>query len=292
MNHNSPTFVASLIKELDSTKFNKEVYDKTGLFVVRNAIPKGLMDEWKGEWDAFYDKALADSDVTTNKSYQVGAPTKPVALRAPLPEKLAYLYKNDHILDVAEQVFGKHIAILNHRFIIKYKSKPGTSQIVASIDASTVSSHVAMFLHHDYCYHVGYHNKASFFVPITYSGKKNGTVTFYPGTHKYGYLGDVGEIDPSQFEDAWPEVTPELEPGDFAIMHSLLWHRSCANEDGTERIVADIIYQPADDPSGRQLARGEWQTDVFVRHENRTNYLKTSRVKTIAELREKLRARE
>jgi hypothetical protein len=262
MSHNSPALVASLIEKMDSTKFNKEVFDKTGLFIMRKAIPKGLVDEWKGEWDAFYAKSLANGrNVNVNN---------PVDLKEALPDKLANIYKNDIILDVAEQVFGKNVALLNHRFVIKDKFSPGE-----------------IFLHHDYCYHIGNPNKASFFVPLSYAGKKNGGLTFYLGTHKYGYLGDAGEIDPDSFPDSWPQFTPELEPGDFSIMNSLLWHKSGVNEIGVDRIVADIIYQPADDPSGKELVRGEWQTDVFIQHGNLINYFKTSRVKKIIELKEK-----
>ncbi len=196
----------------------------------------------------------------------------PVDLKEQLPEKLALIYKNDILPDFSEQVFGKNVALLNHRFVIKDKFSPGE-----------------IFLHHDYCYHIGLPIKASFFVPLSYAGKKNGGLTFYLGTHKYGYLGDAGEIDPEQFNDVWPQVTPELQPGDFTIMNSLLWHKSGINEAGIDRIVADIIYQPANDPSGKELVRGEWQTDVFIQHSNLVNYFKNSRVKKIKALLEKVK---
>jgi len=264
MAYNSPQLINSLIEKMDSTKFNKDVFDKTGLFIIRNAIPESLIKEWRAEWDDFYNKNLAAGrNVNINN---------PVDLKEQLPEKLALIYKNDILLDFAEQVFGKNVALLNHRFVIKDKFSPGE-----------------IFLHHDYCYHIGLPTKASFFVPLSYAGKKNGGLTFYLGTHKYGYLGDAGEIDPDQFNDVWPQVTPELQPGDFAIMNSLLWHKSGINEVGIDRIVADIIYQPANDPSGKELVRGEWETDVFIQHSNLINYFKNSRVKKIKALLEKVK---
>lgn len=275
MNHNSPAFVAKLIGQIDSTKFNKDVFDKTGIFFVRNAIPKSLVDEWKGEWDVFYRKIPAHG--------RDGSFFSP--LKDPLPQKLANIYKNNVLLDVAEQIFGRNIAILNHRFIVKDKFVPGKTPTSVSIDASNMTSHVATFLHHDFGYHIGNQNKASFFVPLGRAGRSNGGVTYYLGTHKYGYLGDLGEIDADQFKDTWPRVTPELEPGDFAIMNSLLWHKSDVNESGMDRVIVDTIYQPADDPSGKELARGEWQTDVFIQHGDRTSYFKTSRAKTIIEFK-------
>lgn len=264
MKHNDPALVSSLIEKLDAEKFDKDIFDKTGLFVIRKAIPDELIKEWRAEWDSFYEKSLA-AGRNVNLS-------NPVDLKEPLPEKLATVYRNDILLDVAEQVFGPNVALYNHRFVIKDKFSPGE-----------------IFLHHDYCYHLGLPTKTSFFVPLSYAGKKNGGLTFYLGTHKYGYLGDAGEINPDNFNEKWPQVTPELEPGDFIIMNSLLWHKSGVNEAGIDRIVADIIYQPANDPSSKELLRGEWQTDIFITNEDKLKYFKNSRVTKMIEMGDKLK---
>ncbi len=264
MSYNSPELVNSLISRIESTQFDKSVYDKTGLFIVRDALPKDLIKEWQDEWKVFYESSLAGGrNVNVNN---------PVDLKEKLPSKLANLYKNDILLDFAEQVFGKNVALYNHRFVIKDKFSPGE-----------------VFLHNDYCYHLGSPSKASFFVPLSYAGKKNGGLTFYLGTHKYGYLGDAGEIDPDQFAEKWPQVTPELQPGDFTIMNSSIWHKSGINEAGIDRIVADIILQPANDPSGTELLRGKWETDFFISHDNIAKYFKNSRVKKIIALSEKVK---
>ncbi|MEO7044365.1 MAG: phytanoyl-CoA dioxygenase family protein [Ferruginibacter sp.] len=264
MPYNSPAFVATFIDKMDSASFDKGIFDKTGLFIIRKAIPNDTIQEWKEEWVKFYQDSLAKGrNVNVNN---------PVDLKEALPEKLGLIYKNEILLDFAEQVFGKNVALLNHRFVIKDKFSPGE-----------------VFLHHDFCYHVGMPNKASFFVPLSYAGKKNGGMSFYLGTHKYGYLGDAGEIDPEQFEEKWPLITPELQPGDFVIMNSLLWHKSGINESGIDRILADIIYQPANDPSGKELVRGDWETDVYIQHANIVKYFKSSRVKKIIALNEKIK---
>ena len=172
-----------------------------------------------------------------------------------------------------QEVFGENIALYNHRFVIKDKFSPGE-----------------VFLHQDFCYHLGMPFKASFFLALSYAGKKNGGMTFFPGTHKYGYLGDAGAINPQAFKETWPEYTPELEPGDFAIMNSLVWHTSGPNEAGIDRILADIIYQPANDPSSKELLRGEWQTDIFFNREiNAKEFFKSSRVTKIIDLTEQMK---
>jgi hypothetical protein len=230
MKHNSPELINSLIDKVESKEFDKDVFEKTGVFVVRDALPKELVSQWKEEWDQFYNEKLSSGrNVNVNN---------PVDLKEELPPTLAKIYKNDILLDYVQKVFGENIALYNHRFVIKDKFSPGE-----------------VFLHQDFCYHLGMPAKASFFVPLSYAGKKNGGLTYYLGTHKYGFLGDAGEINPDQFKEKWPQYTPELYPGDFAIMNSLVWHTSGVNEAGIDRIVADIIYQPASDPSGKELLR-------------------------------------
>jgi len=268
MAHNSPEHVAKYLDRIDSDTFDKEAFEAAGIFILRNAIPKELMNDWVNEWNMFYDTRLKNGrDVNM---------ANPVALKEPLPEKLNNIYKNSIVLDHVERVFGPHIGIYHNRFVIKDKYSPGE-----------------VFLHHDYCYHAGFPVKASFFIPITYSGKKNGGLTFYAGTHKYGSLGDAGEIDPAQFKEVWPEVTPELNPGDIAIMNSLVWHKSGINENGEDRIVADIIYQPANDPSCIELVRGDWQTDIFFNRDvDVKTYFKRSRVTKIVDLTNQLKEKE
>jgi hypothetical protein len=260
MQHNSPELISTLLDKMESSKFDSDIFEKTGVFVIRGGLPQNLIQEWKEEWDKFYESSLSNGrDVNVHN---------PVDLKESLPPKLANLYKNETLLNFVEDVFGKNIALFNNRFVIKDKFSPGP-----------------VFLHHDFGYHIGLPVKASFFVPLTYAGAKNGGLTFYPGTHKYGYLGDVGEIAMDGFNETWPKYTPELMPGDFAIMNSLVWHESGPNEIGLDRITADIIYQPANDPSSRELLRGEWQTDIFFKRTgNYADFFKRSRITKIIEL--------
>lgn len=253
MKYNSPELVNEFKDKIESSTFNKEVYDVTGLFVMRNVIPQSTIQEWQQEWEAFYASQLSEGrDVHQ---------ANPVALREKLPEKLAYIYRNEVLVDTAREVHGNDVALYNHRFVIKDKF---------SLDK--------VFLHNDSCYHLGYLNKCSFFVPLSYSGASNGGLTFHLGTHKFGHLGDAGEINRDAFNVKFPTITPELNPGDFAIMHSSLWHESGPNEAKIDRIIADIHYQPANDPTGKELLSGEWKTDIRYSMEDPTKYFLTSRI--------------
>jgi ectoine hydroxylase-related dioxygenase (phytanoyl-CoA dioxygenase family) len=253
MEYNSPKLVNDYINKIESNVFNKNVYDITGLFIMRNVIPKDVITLWQNEWEQFYnDQLLQGRDVHQ---------ANPVALKEKLPDKLAYMYRNEILIDIAKKVHGNDIALYNHRFVIKDKH---------SLDS--------VFLHNDSCYHLGYLNKCSFFVPLSYSGPSNGGLTFHLGTHKFGHLGDAGEINRLAFDLQFPTITPEMNPGDFAIMHSSLWHESGPNVAKIDRIMADIHYQPANDPTGKELLSGEWKTNFWYSMEDPTKYFISSRI--------------
>jgi len=253
MKYNSPELVNEYKDKIESGVFNKEVYDVTGLFIMRNAIPQDTIKEWQQTWEEFYSN-IPDAGRDINQA-------NPVALKEKLPDKLAYIYRNDILVNTAKQIHGNDVALYNHRFVIKDKF---------SLDK--------VFLHNDSCYHLGFLNKCSFFVPLSYSGYSNCGLTFHLGTHKFGFLGDAGEINRDAFNIKFPTITPELNPGDFAIMHSSLWHESGPNEAKIDRIIADIHYQPANDPTGKELLSGEWKTDFFYSMEDPTKYFITSRI--------------
>ena len=237
----------------DSEIFNKEIYDKNGIFIVRNVISQNIIKEWQDEWKLFYEDKLT-------KGREVHQ-ANPVSLKEQLPEKLAKIYKHKSLIDLAKQIHGENLALYNHRFVIKDKF---------SLDK--------VMLHQDSCYHLGYLNKCSFFVPLSYVGEDNGGLSFYLGSHKCGYLGDAGEINKDGFPFKFEKITPTLNPGDIAIMNSHTWHESGPNVAKIDRIIADIHYQSSDDPTGKELLSGEWKTDFWYSMEDPTKYFINSRI--------------
>ncbi|GGY96278.1 phytanoyl-CoA dioxygenase family protein [Pseudoduganella plicata] len=233
--------------------FDPHVFAETGFFIMRGAIPPVVVQAWQAAWQAFYAEQLSQGrDVNR---------ANPVSLTESLPEPLSTMYREPVFLDTVRQIFGNDIALYNHRFVIKDAFSPGK-----------------VFLHQDSCYHLGKLNKCSVFVPLSVANEENGGMSFYAGSHKMGYLGDAGEINPDSFDIQWPKVTPELQPGDFIVMNSSLWHESGPNRNGEHRILADMILQPADDPTGKELLSGSWQTDFFYSPVNCIRYFTSSRV--------------
>lgn len=168
---------------------------------MRNAVPQEVVDAWKNEWNSFHTSVM-EKGRDVNRA-------NPVSLTEQLPDGLAHMYREPVFADTLKPLMGAHIALYNHRFVIK-----------------DVSSQNKVFLHQDSCYHAGNLNKWSLFVPLSVVDKDNGGLTFHVGSHRLGVLGDAGEIDPSSFGVRWPTVTPELAPGDFVVMDSYLWHES------------------------------------------------------------------
>lgn len=234
--------IRELLPQLDSKVFSREIFELMGLFVVRSAIPAETVKLWQGEWDKFYNERLGPGR-KVNKF-------NPVSIDEALPPLLATIHQNSALLDVVEQAFGPDIALFNQRFVIKDENSRGP-----------------VFLHQDSPYHIGTLNKASAFVPLSVATPENGGMIFYPGTHQFGYLGDAGEINPELLDPNWPAICPALQPGDMVLMNSLTWHQSGPHISGPDRIMADIIFQPADDPSGNVLVRGQWQTEIFLNRE-------------------------
>ncbi|WP_323121804.1 phytanoyl-CoA dioxygenase family protein [Burkholderia alba] len=245
--------VAALVDRMSSETFDPDVFRQTGVFVMRRAIPEQVVRAWQDEWRTFYDARLRDGrDVNR---------ANPVSLSEELPEGLARMYREPVFAHTLRHIFGEHVALYNHRFVIKDRFSPGK-----------------VFLHQDSCYHAGNLNKCSLFVPLSIVNRDNGGMTFHAGSHKLGVLGDAGEINPDSFDFKWPAITPELAPGDFVVMHSALWHESGPNVSGVDRILADTIVQPADDPTGKELLCGTWQTDLFYSPQNFIRYFVNSRV--------------
>lgn len=203
-------------------------YYGDGFAVIRGAVSPELAAKWRAAYDA-----LPPRTPGWNK----------VAVDGPFPEPLASIPRTPELLDIVGQVFGWNLALYNFRFVVKDKH-----------------AREAVFPHQDCGYHVGKMNKASLFVALSEVSGENGAMVFYPGSHNFGYLGDTGEINTGHYR-RWIIDYPNLHPGDAVLMNSMTWHRSLPYKSGDDRILADIIYQPTDDPSGIALLRGDWECE-------------------------------
>jgi hypothetical protein len=135
------------------------------------------------------------------------------------------------ILAKVRDIWGPDIAVYNQRFVVKDKHSRG-----------------AVMWHQDTGYHQGWPQKCSVFVALSHMEPDNGCLTLAQGSHRYGYMGDAGELDISLLPThKHPHIVARMLAGDVLIMHSACWHSSPAHVAGVDRILSDIIYQPASD---------------------------------------------
>lgn len=228
-------------------------FERDGLAIFRGALPIGVLESCQKGWLKYAGNGRM---VEFN----------PVSVSGPFPFPLDELPRIPSLLDIVEQAFGPDIALYAHRFVVKDRHSRGP-----------------VFIHQDTGYHLGFPRKASLFVALSSVAPGNGGMIFCPGTHKYGYLGDSGEIA-EQLVREHPSVSPTLEPGDCVLMDSALWHGSHRHLDGPDRIMADIIVQPANDPTGIELLRGEWRCTPKTFLRDGTTLFKRSRTSRLKEL--------
>jgi Phytanoyl-CoA dioxygenase (PhyH) len=258
-----PNKISELLPELDSTVFSAEIFGFTGVFVIREAIPAETVRAWQGAWQRFYAESLA-SQRNVNKY-------NPVAVDETPPPELAKIHQHPSLLNIIEQVYGPDIGLYNQRFVIKDHNSRGP-----------------VFVHNDFAYHLGWPTKASMFVPLSEATPENGGLFFYPGTHQFGYLGDAGELNLDFLPAGWPRICPRINPGDCVLMNSSTWHGSGPHVSGPDRVMADIIYQPANDPSCISLVRGQWRTEIFLDPTKRKTLFNRSRTSRLIEMQVRL----
>jgi hypothetical protein len=255
------------LSQLDSRVFSPAVYSAAGVFILRDVIPTHTVALWQHAWESFH-RELADRKID---------PFNPVVVHEEVPQVLADIHRCPELLDTMQTIYPD-LALYMQRFVVKDRK-----------------SRAPVFLHHDFGYDLGWPEKTAIFVPLSEANERNGGLTFYPGTHLLGYMGDVGEINPDVLDPDWPTVSPALRPGDVAMMHECTWHSSSIPANEIDRVLVQITYQPASDPSSVALLRGEWRTNLRLGDVPRSSLFRRSRSSRLIELQtevDRLRGQE
>ncbi|MCV6592321.1 MAG: phytanoyl-CoA dioxygenase family protein [Silicimonas sp.] len=251
-----------LIPLADAEEFSPEIYRETGFFVVRNVIPAATVAAWQEAWRAFYEESrMKDRKVN---------PFNPVHVHEAAPDVLANVFRTPEILDTLERLYPD-LALFMQRFVIKDANSRGN-----------------VFVHGDFAYDYGWPEKTTTFIPLSVSNKMNGGISFYPGTHHFGYMGDAGEANTALLSDDWPKLTPTLNPGDIALCHTCTWHYSPPFRAGSDRILIQATYQPSNDPSSTQFLRGENRVRYALSRLPRDQFFVRSRSSRLRELQDQV----
>ncbi len=246
------------IPKADSDTFSPDIYRNTGFFVLRGVVPPEQVRHWQQEWATFYTRTLEGKR-------QVN-PFNPVHVFEEPPEALAQVHAFPAILDEVQKLYPD-LALFMQRFVIK-----------------DGNSRKPVFPHSDFAYDYGWPEKTTVFIPLSPSNESNGGISFYPGTHHFGYMGDAGEVNTDLLSPDWPLICPDLEPGDIALCHTCTWHCSPAFVSGPDRILVQATYQPASDPSSTLLLRGQWRMRYRLSDLPRDAFFVRSRATRLKEL--------
>ena len=246
-----------LLPLLDSPVFSPEVYRSAGVFVIRRALPAERVRVWQEAWRTFYEGLGPNRKID---------PFNPVVVHETPPAALDDMHTCPELLDILERIYPD-LALYMRRFLIKDRQ-----------------SRTPVFLHHDYGYDIGWPEKTAVFIPLSPANPENGGMSYYVGTHRLGYLGDVGEFNASLLDPEWPVLRPSVLPGDVVFMHECTWHASGPHTGGPDRILLQATYQPASDPSGAALLRGSWRTDLRLAELTNAEYFKRCRSSRLREL--------
>lgn len=243
---------------LDASELKMDALENFGMYVLRRAIDIKTIERYYLEY-----KNYQNSDHFNRTNFhltEVG-----VGDQNPLREIL----RNDQLLKLFAKFFLGNVGLYNFRIVKK-----------DSEDFSPV------FLHQDIGYHKGGFERYSLFIPLTRCWVGNGGLKLYPGTHKFGYLGDVGEIRDFLPAD-YPRLTPDLFPGDILFMHSALWHSSGENLSREERVYLDVHIQDANEPSNAEVLSGKSERQ-WVLNLSHDEIFSNSRSQKLKELYQKI----
>jgi hypothetical protein len=156
------------------------------------------------------------------------------------------LIYNPNLVAHLQSMLGQDLSIVTWRIVMK--------------DAGHFSGPIN--IHQDWPYFGGGPDKLNVFIPLSTVNRANGAMIFYRGSHHYGPL-TRGDIDVQRYPECEP-VCPELEVGDLLIADFLTWHASGpAEENAAPRIMIQMVFQPAIDPSSKHIVAGEIRNPAF-----------------------------
>lgn len=246
------------------TTFQKDVLDTLGFFVLRAGIGKENAERYLHTY-----RELSAQGVLKRSEFHS------------TEVKISHV---DHFDDLPK------LAELQNVWPHLYGGIVGTS--FKRILAKAADSPNPVILHQDICYQYGETEQYSFFMALTECGLTNGGLKFYPGTHKLGYLGDAGTLNPEILPDGLPVCSPVLYPGDVVMMHSSTWHFSDAFVSGNERIYIELHVLDGNSPFSRETIAGTptngWKVDYDPVMREDANFFVRSRSQSLNEARAKL----
>ena len=219
-------------------------YERDGYALIRSALSEEEMAPILAQWQHVRDPLRAGKAID-------GIKRDNFYIHGKLPSPLGDVVEHPVITGIVKKLLGPDVALYINRLNVKDQ-------------AFTDLIH----LHQDIPYFNGGVNKINFFIALQDINLNNGAMVYVPGSHHLGIL-DRNTIDISKHPEL-QVVVPSLRPGDLVIADIRLWHSSVPNTQVTDRVLLQMMFQPADDgsyyplsvPEPRLIA-GKWRTNEF-----------------------------
>ena len=264
MNNNFSKNIKTLIKA--NKFFGKNINHKTlndlGFFVIKNVFALNTMKKYRVN----FLKSLDGKKITKTKHH-------PVEVKIEGKKFFEKIFKDKNLKKIVKGFFKGRVG--SDYFRIVKKDHKNSS---------------AVFCHQDTGYQVGSFERYSLFICLTDNNYLNGGMVVYPSTHKFGYLGDAGEIS-KNITKKYFKTCPDLKTGDVLVMHSALWHESNINYLKSDRIYLEIHIQNIDDPTTRYNILGK-KNKILRPLFKKDNIFSNSRVSRIVHFKRKIRLLE
>jgi len=245
-------------KSFEGCNLDKNILKSYGIFILRNVISKEIVSIYRNYYNDY--KNSINFDRNQHHLTEV---------RISDENPLFKIVNQIELSKIGLDLFPEGIGIYNIRIVKKDE-----------FDISPV------FLHQDVGYQYGSLDRYSLFIPLSKCYDDNGGLSFVPGSHNFGYLGDAGAIKESLIPLDLKIITPKVDVGDIIIMNSYTWHSSGENKDRTERIYYDIHINSCHDPASRYLIPKEDTREYILNYDN-DNIFSNSRLQRLASYKEK-----
>ena len=230
--------------------------------MVKNAFPLDTVEKYRLKFLKFLEKKKL------NKTKQ-----HPVEVKIDKIKYFQKIYKDKNLKKISKGFFKGRVGSDFYRIVKK-----------------DVSNSSRVFCHQDTGYQIGGFDRYSIFLCLTNNNHLNGGMVLYPSTHKFGYLGDAGEIS-KNITKKYLKICPDLKAGDALVMHSALWHESDKNIIKTNRIYLEIHIQSIDEPSTKYNILGA-RNKIFKPLFQKNNIFSNSRVSRIINFKKKIKLLE
>ncbi len=236
-------------------------FHRDGFLVVRNAIPRAVLDPFIRVLEAEVERRAAAmfecgeiSDPCAGEPFDKrwyriwqergGEPKPPTWHACVFGPDLYALWTHEAILDVVELVVGPEIQASGD-YILRPKL-PSLNLLPWHQDSGYMPA-------------TEQYPWPTVWVPFVPVHAANGAMQFIPGSHRQpirehrksaGAVYATPERDPAAGREV---ATPELNPGDFVIFSNYVFHRSTAGRDPSVRWSIDFRFSPAGTPVGDHL---------------------------------------